>query len=246
MTPDDFELMAYVDGELDAAASKRVAEAIDADSALRVKVEALIESRAIAKAAYAPIDEPDLSPALESLIDRIQVDLAKPEGEAPWGVSHSGSGVMTWAQDRWAAMTATGFLAGALAVWGMLSMTQPDPILLFADDGRATLSERTQTVLSGTPSGQPVGEMIIQASFISDSGDACRQFELADHAGIACYGTTGWQLVILADLGDDDRYQAAGSSDPLAVAAAAIGVAEVLSEKAEAARIQSDWQPADD
>ena len=50
MTPDDFELMAYVDGELDAAASKRVAEAIDADSALRVKVEALIESRAIAKA----------------------------------------------------------------------------------------------------------------------------------------------------------------------------------------------------
>ena len=57
MTPDDFELMAFVDGELDAQTSKRVAEAVEADPALRAKVDALIESRDVARAAYAPAED---------------------------------------------------------------------------------------------------------------------------------------------------------------------------------------------
>lgn len=244
MTPDDFELMAYVDGELDAAASKRIAEAINADPVLQDKVDKLIESRTIAKAAYAPAEEPELSPGLESLIDGIRDDLAKPEKELPGAMAGSGGGgALTWVQGRWATITATGFAAGALAVWGMMTMVQPDPLLTLAGDGSAVLSTRAQTVLSTSPSGQRAGEMVIQTSFISDNGAPCRQFELADQAGIACRAEAGWQLIVLADIASNDRYQAAGNTDPVAVAAAALGVSDVLSNAAEAALIEANWQP---
>ncbi|NQY96642.1 MAG: hypothetical protein HRT82_05735 [Henriciella sp.] len=247
MTPDDFELMAFVDGELDAQTSKRVAEAVEADPALRAKVDALIESRDVARAAYAPAEDAPLSPALKEMMDGLQADLDAPEPVRAWqGVSDgmgSGAGVLSRTRYRLAAMTSVGVALGAAAVWMLFQQAQPQSLLILSEAGELALSDRAQRILDETPSGHNAHEFSVQASFVSENGAACRQFEVTDKAGIACLDQQDWKLVVLTDLPDEGLYQAAGGTDVLAVATAELGVAKVLTKEEEAARIANDWQP---
>nr|WP_070959855.1 hypothetical protein [Hyphomonas sp. Mor2] len=250
MTPDDFELMAYVDGELDAQTSKRVAEAVDADPVLRAKVDALIESRDVARAAYAAAEEAPLSPALKEMMNELREDLDAQDPDPVWQGSSSdlsgGASVMSWARYRLAAMTSMGVVLGAAAAWMLFSQNQSHPFLILTDANDVSLSGHAQRVLSETPAGQGGEGLSVQASFMSEQGAACRQFELSNKAGIACLDQQEWQLVILTDLPNQGQFQAAGGSDALALATAKLGVSKVLTEEEEAARIANGWQPPGD
>lgn len=247
MSPDDFELMAYVDGELDAQTSKRVAEAVDADPDLRAKVDALIESRDVARAAYASTEESPLSPALDEMMAGLREDLDAPDPEPSWPASDSGlSGgatVMSWSRRRLAALTGMGAVIGAFAAWMLTSQFQPQPLLILTDTNEAALSNHAQRVLNETPAGHDRDGLSVQVSFVSEDGAACRQFVVSTQAGIACLAGTEWHLVILSDAPDEAQFQAAGGSDALAIATAELGVLKVLSEEEEAARISNGWQP---
>lgn len=247
MIPEDFELMAYVDGELDAQSSKRVAEAVEADPVLQAKVDALIESRAVARAAYAPTQDAPLSPALEGMMEDLRAGLEE-EGDAPaWQVADDsqsgGSAVLSWTRRRVAAMTAMGVAVGALATWALMPQTQPQSFLIMTEANGAMLSERAQSVLSQTPAGEAVNGLTVKTSFVSSEGESCRQFTLSKQAGIACRDANAWRLVILTNLSSGGDFQAAGGTDPLAVAAAGLGVSRVLSDEEEAAYIAQNWRP---
>lgn len=248
MIPDDFELMAYVDGELDARSSKRIAEAVEADPALQAKVDALIESRAVARAAYAPTQEAPLSPALQDMMDELEAGLESHSDAPVWQSADAspsgGAGMLSWARHRAAAMTAMGVAVGALATWTL--MPQTEAFLTLTEESGPQLSDRAQYVLSQTPAGEDVDGFSVQASFVSGEGRSCRQFTLSSQAGIACFDADDWHLVILADAPGNGDFQAAGGSDPLAVAAAALGVARVLSDEEEAAQIAQNWRRQED
>jgi len=247
MIPDDFELMAYVDGELDAQSSKRVAEAVEADPALQAKVDALITSRDVAKAAYAPAEAAPLSSALSETLATLEQELQAPERDiaalSPEQISSGGAGMISWVQDRFAVMIGLGFAGGALAAWTMMSQLQPEPFLILTETNDVTLSGHAQQLLSETPSGRAIDGVSVQTSFRSDDGRACRQFTLSNQAGIACLDQQVWTLIILTDAPSNTEFQAAGGSDALAVATANLGVSKVLSADEEAALIENEWQP---
>lgn len=250
MTPDDFELMAYVDGELDPQTSKRIAEAVDADPALQAKVEALIASREIARAAYEPAHDQPLSPALEQMMAELDHEL-KEDAETSSAPSQASgmtgsTAVLAWAQGRLAAMTAAGFAAGMMAAWAFVQQIQPEPFLTIADGSGTELSEAAQHVLNRASTGIELDGVTIEASFISDQGEACRQFELVDQRGVACLAQDAWRLIALVHKPAEQNFQAAGTTDPLAVAVAGLGVKHILSGQEEAARIENRWRPLED
>lgn len=250
MIPDDFELMAYVDGELDAQTSKRVAEAVEADPALRAKVEALIESRDVARAAYGAAAAAPLSPALSEMMDDLRQDLKTPEQAPVWStpdsLSSGSAGLLSWGQSRIAALTGIGFVVGAAAVWIGMSQIQPNSVLVLTDTNELVLSSQAQRLLSETPAGGQLDSIHVQTSFLASDGTACRQFTASDRTGIACLDQQSWRLVILTDTPNDTQFQAAGGSTALAVATARLGVSKVLSEEEEAARIENGWRPLKD
>lgn len=247
MIPDDFELMAYVDGELDAQTSKRVAEAVEADPALQAKVAALIESRDVARAAYGAAAARPLSPALSEMMTDLRQELDAPEQAPVWSTpgstSPGGAGLLSWGRTRIAALTGIGFAAGAMAVWMSLSQMQPDSILILTDTHEMVLSSQAQRLLAETPAGTQLDGIHVQTSFLASDGTACRQFTVSDQTGIACLDQQAWRLVILTDTPSDTQFQAAGGSNALAVATAELGVTKVLSAEEEAARIENGWQP---
>lgn len=244
MIPDDFELMAYVDGELDARSSKRIAEAVEADPVLQAKVDALIESRAVARAAYAPTQEAPLTPALQDMMDDLEAGLESQSDAPVWQSADAsqsgGAGMLSWARHRVAAMTAMGVAFGALATWTL--MPESETFLILTAANGPQLSDRAQKVLSQTPAGEVVDGFSVQTSFVSGEGRSCRQFTIVDQAGIACSDAGEWHLVILADTPANSDFQAAGSTDPLAVATAGLGVVSVLTDEEEAAQIAQNWR----
>ena len=247
MIPDDFELMAYVDGELDPQTSKRVAEAVEADPALREKVEALIASRELARAAYSPAEAAPLSPALDDMMKDLGEALAQPDIAPDWqsaGARVSGlTGFMAWARPVPAAMVAIGIAAGALMTWAVLQQTQPRPFLSVSQSSGTILSAQAQQALNSTPTNEVAYGADMVATFITDAGETCRQFELADQVGIACRDQESWHLVVLAAQPDQDQFRPAGATEPLAAFTAQLGVQKVLSESEEAALIASSWRP---
>lgn len=250
MIPDDFELMAFVDGELDGPSSKRVAEAVEADPALQAKVDALIASRDAARAAYAPAEEAPLSPALNEMMSALEQDLAASEqdmaGHSLEHGSSGGAGILAWAQTRIAAMTGLGFAGGALAVWMMMSQLQPEPFLVLTEANDVTLSSQAQRMLTEVPAGRAINGVSVQTSFVSGDGAVCRQFAASNQVGIACLDQQVWNLIILTEAPSETEFQAAGDSDALAAATAKLGVSKVLSAEEEAARIENSWQPLND
>lgn len=247
MTPDDFELMAFVDGELDPKTSKRIAEAVDDDPVLQAKAEALAASRDVARAAYAAAHEAPLSPALEQMMEGLDRALDQDEAATSWqsnDVDVIGSaGILAWASGRLAAMTAAGFAVGVVATWLVSQQMQPKPFLTFADANGTDLSVNAQKVLDRAPSGVALNGVMMRTSFISNQGETCRQFELADQHGVACLKENAWHLLVLVEKPESENFQAAGNLDPLAVVVSGLGVKHILTMQEEAARIENSWRP---
>lgn len=247
MTPTDFDLMAYVDGELDAKTTKAVAEAVEADPSLQKQVDQLIESRRVARVAFDSVDDAPLTEGLSALIkaieDDVEVESAREEQLPTFTGSSATGGTMSWARANWLTFSGAAFALGLAAGWGLLRPPATQAFLQLADTESAALSREANTLFSKIESGDKAHGIQVQTSFISASGKPCRQFESAHHSGIVCRQNEGWQLVVLAEQSAADRYHAAGLFDPVAVATADLGVERVLTLQEEATMIEQGWSP---
>lgn len=72
---DDETLMAFADGELDPATTEAVAAAVDADPALAARLGMFMETRSLARSAFAPMLE---RPVPQALTDTVRAGMAEP------------------------------------------------------------------------------------------------------------------------------------------------------------------------
>jgi hypothetical protein len=238
----DETVMAYADGELDAATRAALEAALPHDGHLAQRVARQHALRVRLKAAFDPvIDEP--------VPERL---LAAARGAAP--VRAPGNVVplrraapARWSWPQWAALAASLVLGVVLGPWlGRVSGGAP----LVAHDGAlqagGALARALSEQLAATQSA--AAPVHIGVSFRARSGAFCRSFVLRDKsalAGVACREHDTWQLQVLAVAASPQgaAYQPAASSLPPAVAGAvdALIEGEALDARGEAAARARGW-----
>ena len=196
MKPSDEMLMAYVDGELDAAAVAEVEAALAADPALLAQVQQQRALRARLQSAFAPVlDEPvptRLREAVDAPARPPVIDLSAVRADRA---------ARRWGPPQWAAMAASLFLGVVLARWlpdGMEASLQST-----ADGGlmaRGDLAAALEQQLASEPASSTA--VAVGVSFKGADGRYCRA--LAWHGervltGLACRGVGGWQVPILQE-----------------------------------------------
>lgn len=175
----DSEIMAFVDGEADAALHERLQAALAHDAALAARVQAQRALRARLVRAFAPeLDEP--------VPERLRSLLPPPRSVAP-----------ARALPRWGGWAlAASLLAGVGLGWwartpGEAAPWQLGPEGLTARGALASALERQP--------GQAGGTLRIPVTVRDAAGRPCRAFVLEASAGLACRGDTGrWAITLLA------------------------------------------------
>lgn len=228
--PDDETLMAYADGELDAAARAEVDAAIAADPALRARVDAHRELRRLVSGAYAgAADEPVPERFAAMLRPAPVVDLAAARARrAP----------RNWpAWSNWAAIAATlvvGVLAGR--------MIEPSAPIATQDGALVAQGELARTL--DTQLASASGE--VGLSFRNRDGDYCRTFRSDGVAGLACREADGWSVRMAMSTGPAavGDYRMAASETPPEVlrAVEAMIAGPPLDTEAEAAARARGWR----
>lgn len=233
MTPDDALLMAYADGQLDAAQAARVEAAIAADPALAAAVARHRALRARLREAFDPaLEEP--VPAALLAAARGETRAGRREA-APADASTAGVASMDEARARreagrpprrglpaWLAMAAV--LVLGLAVGLLLGRPASAPVEV-AGDGQLLARGELAHALESQLAAEAGDRVAIGLSFRDADGRWCRSFRLrgaAPLAGLACRGDDGgWRLPALAEAGaeTDGMRQAAADLPPAVLAA---------------------------
>jgi anti-sigma factor RsiW len=200
MTPENEQLMAYVDGELDAGARARFELAMAADPALARSVAA---QRALRARLVASLDQQLAEPVPERLL---QTARTAPAGTAPVATlsprrSRGGRSPLqaprVWALP--AALAASLLLAGVLAVdlW-----RAPGAGGFALQNGRLLARGTVAAALSATlVHVQPADAAVrIGFSFRDHGGRMCRTFmvQAQDSAGLACRAGADWVIETVA------------------------------------------------
>lgn len=245
----DDALMAWVDGELDAAAAAQVQAHVDAHPEAAVRAAALRDLNHQLRASFAPELAEPVPPALAAAArgEHLQAPRPAPSGRViPWparpGARQTAS---TWV--RWG-----GLAAGVLlAVWGgpqlwILGRAEPD--LLTQADGRVmargALARSLENGLASDGTGGPVRVLL---SFKDRSGQFCRTFSAPAGTGLACRDAGRWQVAVLAarPQSEDRGLRLAGGDLPATVLDAVerriSGLA--LDASQERAARDTGWQP---
>lgn len=191
----DEALMAYADGEGDAAQRAELTQALAADAALRARVEALQAQRSRVSAAFAAVlDEP--------LPDRLRQRLVAAPDAAGAGsatvVSFAGQraartrarSIPGWAQ--WGGMAAS-LLLGALL--GVQFAERAGDTAFGVREGRLVATGPIERALSTQlASAGPPGTVAVQLSFVDRAGAYCRTFSTDAVAGLACRQGRDWAV----------------------------------------------------
>ena len=247
----DETVMAYVDGELDAAARAEVEAAMTADAEVRRQVQTQLDLRSRLRATFDPVLAEPVPERLtqaarqsaadesDKIVDLSGVRAAKQEHlQAPrrWSMPQFGA---------LAASLAIGLLIGRLALdsspQGDFSSSEGR---LFASGG---LDEAlTRQLASSQPESAPVR---IGLTYRNDSGAFCRTFVLAQGAaiaGIACRSDDAWRVDTLTQIEtpDSGAYRMAGGELPELVrrAVEATISGEPLDMEAERAAQGTGWR----
>ncbi len=242
----DDDLMAYVDGELDADAAAAVEAALAKDTALAARVARQRELRRAVHAAFEPVLE---EPMPQRLLATARGNASAPAGARRW----------TWLE--WGAMTASlaaGVVLGAIFVIEARNLAPGgEPAAQFAVDesglrARGALAlALTEQLAAAQAADAPVR---IGASFVSDTGEYCRSFTFTPAAasarlgGLACRRSGAWRLLAVAEAdrrgGAPDQYRQAGAPMPAAVLRAMEDRIQgsALDADAERAARQRGWE----
>jgi hypothetical protein len=256
MTISDETLMAYVDGELDAAGRARVEAAMQQDPDIGKRIARHRALREKLHGAFAAVLE---EPVPDRLIQAARGQRAEAPAEnlARQGVvdlsvvreaaQRKNSAVrQTWQPAAIAASLLLGLGLGFLAWHGPDSLIRPG-----AGGGLvagAGLADALSTQLSDDRSANHIA--IAGLSFRDKSGDYCRTFALtgpAASSGLACREGTHWGIKALAQAtraaANASNYRTAGSEDSPAIRAAVEEsiVGEPLDHAGEVAARQAGW-----
>lgn len=216
-------LMAYADGELDAATAAQVEAALRDDAELAARVAAHRALRERLRAAFAA----DLQePVPQRLVDAVQrtapVAGGALAGAAP-GTRRARASRRWWRSPLPLAVAA-GFLGLGIGIAVLMQHLSGDrlyrgvPGALVAEGG---LARALSDDLSGPGA---AGGVDVVLSFVSRTGEYCRAFRItgsAPRSGVACRNGAQWRIEALArshgEAGQDAGYRTAGSSLPPAV-----------------------------
>jgi hypothetical protein len=242
MSFDEETLIAYADGELDAATRAAIEAAAASDPQLAQRIAQHRALRARLHAAFEPVLE-------ERVPERL---LATVRGTA---AAASADNVISlrprprWSWPQWGAMAASvvlGVLLGALLLRpsGAPIDTRGGQMLASGALARALSDQLASTATPGAP-------VEVGISFRAKSGTYCRSFVLhagGSLAGLACREQTSWQVVALAPAeapGAPGTYRQAASSLPPPVARSLVDLiaGEPLDAAGEAAARARGWKP---
>ena len=221
----DVDVTAYVDGELDAAASAEFEARLRADPALQSQVERAQRLRAMLKSSYAPVLD-------EAVPQRLKNALLRPKVESLDAARARRRWTPTWAQlGGMAASVLLGLLIG--------NQMQPTGTSLQANGELAQ-------ALNSKLSGEKLGSVSLGLSFMAKGGAYCRSFAMEGSAGLACREGEGWRVKQLmpAKQQASTEYRTAASSLPPALLAAVDEMREgdVLDARQEASAREKGWR----
>jgi hypothetical protein len=238
----DETLMAFADGELDAATRSAIEQAMRQDPAIAQRVAQHQALRADVFAAFFPVlDEPvppmTHAPLLQkaapprggTVIQLAAVRASKGQAQAVPVKS-----APRWPWPMWGALAAT-LVVGVVAGRFALPLLEGEPSLPMAALGKGgTL--RAQGKLASALTHQAANDagsgVKIGLSFVSNQGNYCRSFVLAGAvskspmAGLACQGGSGvgWRIAAIAEevqpASAPGSYRMAGAEMPPAILAA--------------------------
>lgn len=225
MNFDDETLMAFADGELDAALNAEISAAMDRDPALAQRVERYRALRTRVAGAYAPVLE---QPVPERLVAAANGPAAPrlPGAEPRAAVLQFPARAETvesrrWRAREWLALAAS-LVLGMLLSWQFLAPSQRTMVV--AADGalvaRGALARALDSQLASTQ--RPADPVQIGLTFRSQDGSYCRSFTLtrAATAGLACRAAGEWRIPVTASAAEVAGGVRQASSPPPAVLSA--------------------------
>lgn len=225
---EDEMLMAYADGELDAATAARVEAALEQDEALAERLGVFLNTRSALKAAFDPA--PPVSPQLEAAVR----GMAAP---APQVVALT---ARRTARPVWQPVAFAASLALAVGLGAGWFLNGPAGI----GAPQLALAPGAAAVLAELPSGRSADladghSLSVIASFEDAQGTLCREIA-QDGAGgsllaVACKAGAAWELRFAIAAGSGgESYRPASAPEALDAWLAATGAGAPLPPEAEA------------
>lgn len=222
MQVDNAMLMAYADGELDAAQSAAVEQAVAADPALAAQ---LAQHRKLQNSLHAAFDGVLSEPVPQRLLQALRPQpQAASQNRATAGVQqwlqHQREMLFgDWAWPQWSAVAASLAVGGLL---GMLVMNNRDGGLIGNSSGHLLARGALTAALDTQASGARSSTIQLNLSFRDKSGEYCRTFVISQSqamAGLACRRGNEWQVDVLSSSGNaqGSGLRQAGTDLPAAV-----------------------------
>jgi hypothetical protein len=217
-------LMAYADGELDAATRADIEAEIPHDPELAEAVAAQLAQRAASEVKLQNTLDSALNEALPAgLFDAVErqpeqnttVDLTATQAIRAEKATQAATTVWSWSQ--WSAIAASSLL-GVLVGW-LIPTSNDDPFV--EENGRVLARGPLDSALTQQSGGIIDRETGLQigVSYLAKNGDYCRTFTLKDEqvlAGLACRRDAQWMIDALTRTKADasSAYRMAGASVP--------------------------------
>jgi len=206
MIKDDL-FFAWLDGELEHAAAAEVEAAVAAHPELQRKAEAHRALGTRLQAAFAPVAEAAVPPALAAAArpQAAVIDLAAArERRAARPISVG---------TQWAAMAAT--LVLGIAVGSFVRGNASSPLTI--EDGRLVAADELEAALYTRLASAPAQEgPRIGLTFRDAKGSLCRSFTDQGSSGLACLQGGDWRIrgLFQAGEGQQGEYRMAAGADP--------------------------------
>jgi hypothetical protein len=225
MTISDETLMAYADGEADAAKIAAVEAAMREDPGVRARIAQHRALRSTLQGAFATVLD-DAVP--QRLIDAAR-GIASPGGKVvDIAKARSAASIDVRRASRWqpVAMAASLLLGAALGFWGWHGS---DALVKTGASGALVANAGLADALSNQLAAdrRSAQQVITGLSFRAKSGEYCRTFSIAGKAassGVACRQGGDWQIKVLAQASQaapqNGEYRQAASADTPAVRSA--------------------------
>jgi len=249
----DEMLMRFADGELDAEEMAVVEKAMESDDNLFARVAKFIETKAAAQAAFGPLLEEPVPPALKATVEGM---VAARKADAARGREQQSTVVKMGARPaatrppvrQWtmplAASIVAALVGGLAGYWAGARDSKGPTGLSVAGVVDAGLAEALGTV----PAGQEAvladaSQFRAIATFRNAASEMCREFEIdamdrSTAISVACHEGDGWHVSFLvAAPANADGYAPASSTEALDAYLSAIEAGEPLSSKEEGAAL---------
>jgi hypothetical protein len=236
MSIDPETLAAYVDGELDPIAARRVERAAEADATLAGEIARQRRLRERLRSAFEPIAN---TPPPDALVAMLRAS------EKVADIAEARNVRRARGLPRW--LSAGGAIAAALVLGLMIGRGLPHAEGPFAirDGSLVARGETARALDTQLASAQAPGAPVrILVTFQRPDGGYCRAFETGGQTAIACHEERGWRVRSLraGEGSTATEYRQAGSASAALMAEAQeMMVGEPLDAAGERVAIGSRW-----